>query len=182
MCNRRHTPSALVASWPDNFTRDIFPVALHSHNDYWRRKPFFDAISAGATGVETDVWLKRTKTGSNELLLGHTSSSLAKARTLRSLYIDPLIEFLEKQNPLSQFANASRNGVFDEDPSASMIVLIDFKMSCEKAWPPLLRQLEPPREKGWLTRYDKASQSLIQGPITVVVIGNAKFDFVTSTS
>lgn len=30
---------------------------IHSHNDYWRAKPFWTALSNGVISVEADVWL-----------------------------------------------------------------------------------------------------------------------------
>lgn len=82
-----------LASYPTDATRDVRPIPCHSHNDYWRRVPLFDAIHWGCTGVEADVWLFD---GNDELLVGHSSTSLSPARTLRSLYVDPLVELLDK--------------------------------------------------------------------------------------
>jgi rRNA biogenesis protein RRP5 len=42
--------------------------------------------------VEADVWLFE---GNEELLVGHSSTSLSEKRTLRSLYVDPLVELLD---------------------------------------------------------------------------------------
>ena len=41
----------------DQLTSDVHPFMCHSHNDYWRREPLYQAIHAGCTGVEADVWL-----------------------------------------------------------------------------------------------------------------------------
>ncbi|KAL8947372.1 MAG: hypothetical protein Q9222_006338 [Ikaeria aurantiellina] len=46
-----------LTTWPTDFSRDITPIPCHSHNDYWRRVPLYDALAAGCTGVEADVWL-----------------------------------------------------------------------------------------------------------------------------
>lgn len=50
-----HVGEGLV-EYPTDATRDVLPINCHSHNDYIRRVPLFDAISWGCTGVEADVW------------------------------------------------------------------------------------------------------------------------------
>jgi hypothetical protein len=82
-----------LVDYPTDATRDVLPIPCHSHNDYWRRVPLFDAIHWGCTGVEADVWLFNDQ---DELLVGHSSSSLSPTRTLRSLYVDPLVDLLDK--------------------------------------------------------------------------------------
>lgn len=52
----------------------------------------------GCFGIETDVWLY-----DNELYVGHNPSALTKERTLSTLYIQPLIQILTRQNPTSPF-------------------------------------------------------------------------------
>jgi hypothetical protein len=74
-----------------NATRNVSPMPCHSHNDYRRNVPLFDALHAGCTSVEADVWLTGNGT---ELYVGHHRHSLSRGRTLRSLYLDPLINML----------------------------------------------------------------------------------------
>jgi hypothetical protein len=133
-------------------------------------------------GVEADIWLKSMGNGSEDLLVGHHESALTAARTLRSLYIEPLFQVLERQNPRNNMAmtndtarRSGINGIYDMDPEVSMALLIDFKTEPNAIWPVLMAQLTPLREKDWLTRYDESSQCRIERPITVVVTGNAEF-------
>jgi len=44
-------------TYPTDFTQGIMPKTVHSHNDYWRPKPFYSALSNGVISVEADVWL-----------------------------------------------------------------------------------------------------------------------------
>lgn len=83
-----------LAHYPTDATRNIHPIPCHSHNDYWRRVPLFDAIHAGCTSVEADVWLFKDR--NNELFVGHDTASLTPDRTLASLYVNPLVDLLDK--------------------------------------------------------------------------------------
>ncbi|KAL2133293.1 hypothetical protein VTI74DRAFT_2594 [Chaetomium olivicolor] len=160
-----------LAWYPHDFLRDVTPVPCHSHNDYWRRVPLFSAIYAGCTGVEADVWLQN-----GDLLVGHDKGSLQVNRTLQSLYIEPLVEILTRQNPTTPFYNGTKNGVFSTDPSQTLVLLIDLKTDGLETWPVVTKQLTPLRDKGWLS-YSKDGV-FYQGPITVVGTGNTPFDLI----
>ncbi|KAL4787907.1 PLC-like phosphodiesterase [Aspergillus varians] len=158
--------------WPTDISRDIFAVPCHSHNDYWRRIPLYSALEAGCIGVEADVWLSN-----DELLVGHSVASLKPSRTLQSMYIDPLMQILQRQNPITHLhpdLDQPRNGVFDTDPSQPLILLIDFKSDGEESWDHVYSQLNPLRKSGYLTYYN--GSHVVNGPITVVGTGNAPFN------
>lgn len=57
----------------------------HSHNDYWRPHPLFDALQLGFKSVEADVFLV-----DSTLQVGHERAALRPDKTLQSLYLDPL--------------------------------------------------------------------------------------------
>lgn len=165
-----------LSSWPTDFSRDIIPLPCHSHNDYWRRVPLFSAIEVGCIGVEADIWLF-----DEDLFVGHSVASLTRNRTLDSLYINPLLDVLSKQNPkmtLLPDDGSQPHGVFDTDPEQTLILLIDFKTSGSALWPHVQSALQPLREKNFLTRAN--STHITQGPITVVGTGNTPFDLVNS--
>ncbi|MET9479512.1 phosphatidylinositol-specific phospholipase C/glycerophosphodiester phosphodiesterase family protein [Streptomyces sp. NPDC006638] len=62
------------------------PLAhAHAHNDYLHPRPLHDALDHGFTSVEADIFLV-----DGELLVAHEATDLDPARTLRSLYLDPL--------------------------------------------------------------------------------------------
>jgi hypothetical protein len=155
------------------------PIPAHSHNDYWREIPLFSALYAGCISVEADVWLF---SDSDDLWIGHNSASLTKNRTFTSLYIDPLVKILSNKNPDTQFNNGSTgiNGVFDTDPTQSLTLLIDIKTDSLSTWPAVQSQLQPLRDRGWLTFVE--NDTLHPRPITVVGTGNARFDVLTSNS
>ena len=165
-------------SWPTDFSRGILPIPCHSHNDYWRSVPLYSAIEAGCISVEADVWLF-----DEELYVGHSLASLTPNRTLASLYVNPLVKILEKQNPTTRFhpdGNKTRHGVFDTVPEQSLTLLIDFKTSGAALFPFVVSALEPLRAKNYLTR--RNGTQVIEGPVTVVGTGNTPFSLVTSDS
>ncbi|KAJ5123286.1 hypothetical protein N7448_009383 [Penicillium atrosanguineum] len=167
-----------ITHWPTDTSRDIIPKGCHSHNDYWRRVPLFSALQAGCIGVEADVWLF-----DEELYVGHTRSALTSRRTLRSMYVDPLVKILERQNPITPFHRAidhPPHGVWDTDPDQSVILLIDFKTDGAATYPAVVKQLAPLRERGYLTYFN--GREVIPGPVTVVGTGNAPFDLISANS
>ncbi|MCJ1279772.1 Altered inheritance of mitochondria protein 6 [Puttea exsequens] len=169
-----------MTTWgkPGSPSQDIVPIACHSHNDYWRHVPLYDALAAGCTGIEADVWLK-----DSDLLVGHDPKSLTASRTLKSLYVDPLVSILSRQD---QSANVSTNGsstpssgVFDAHPNTTLVLLIDIKSDGGSTLREVLKELEPLRSQGWLTYFNG---SLVPGPITVVGTGNTPFDAILANT
>ncbi|KAI9758642.1 MAG: hypothetical protein M4579_002953 [Chaenotheca gracillima] len=162
-------------NYPSDFLHNVKPIPCHSHNDYWRRIPLYDALATGCIGVEADVWLIE-----DDLHVGHNKRALTQQRTLRSLYIEPLVEILERQNPSTIDGTERPNGVFESDPSQSVALLIDLKTSGPETWPQVVKQLDPIRQRGWLTTFDGVS--VLPGPITIVGTGNTPFDLLIANS
>ncbi|KAI5296693.1 Histidine biosynthesis bifunctional protein hisB, partial [Ascosphaera pollenicola] len=138
--------------------------------------PLYSAIHAGCIGVEADIWLYN-----QELYVGHTTSTLQPNRTLNSMYVKPLVEILDARNPPDQRTNAtSPNGIFMEAPQQTLVLLIDFKMDGDETWPYLMEQLNPLREKGYLTYFNGTTR--VEGPVTVVGSGNAPYHLIVANS
>ncbi|PWY88995.1 hypothetical protein BO70DRAFT_359299 [Aspergillus heteromorphus CBS 117.55] len=119
----------------------------------------------------------------NDLYVGHTVAALTPQRTLRDLYINPLLRILDQQNPITDFhprLDQPRQGVFDTDPSQSLVLLIDFKTDGQEAWDHVSAQLSPLRENGYLTYFN--GTDLIPGPITIVGTGNTPFNRVIANT
>lgn len=165
----------------EDFSESVIPIMCHSHNDYWRPYPLFSALAAGCTGIEADVWLTDDGT---ELLVGHDRHSLKQERTLRSMYLDPLLEILNYENPDEQWANHTvydrARGVFGTQPNTTVTLLIDVKTDAQKTFELVWTQLAPLREKQFLHRKQTIHtspgfierQSEWPGPIIVVMTGN----------
>lgn len=169
-----------LAWYPTSFLQDVVPKPIHSHNDYWRKVPLFTALRQGCVGVEADVWLFDAPEHSDSLYVGHERAALQPNRTFQSLYIQPLVDILERQNPKTEFYNDNYRGVFDMDPNQTLTLLVDVKTSGAETWAKVVEQLEPLRQRDWLTFY--ADGTTHTRPITVVGTGNTPFDLLISNS
>lgn len=98
------------------------------------------------------------------------------------MYVNPLMRILEHQNAINPAfataATAAKMGVFDVDPTQTLVLLVDFKNDGRAIFPLVQAQIAPFREKGYLTYYD--GNTTVPGPITVVATGNAPFDLITA--
>ncbi|MCP9768391.1 alkaline phosphatase [Lacihabitans sp. LS3-19] len=65
---------------------------IHSHNDYVRDKPFYEAFEAGASSIEADVYLIN-----NKLFVAHEKTEIDSYRNLENLYLKPLNAVYKKR-------------------------------------------------------------------------------------
>jgi hypothetical protein len=89
--------------------------------------------------------------------------------TLQNAYLDPLRLLLQDKNCAAGVSECSLDGLYKADPSQTTVLLVDVKDDPYKAWPLLVKQLEPLRQQGWLTTFRDGK--LKTAPITVVVSG-----------
>ncbi|RDX52056.1 hypothetical protein OH76DRAFT_1400974 [Lentinus brumalis] len=166
-----------LLQYPTQFTQGIMPRAIHSHNDYWRDVPLLTALSYGVASVEADVSLIN-----GTLFVGHEPGALTKDRTFDSLYVQPLLQILNKQNPKNAFTvnNTSPNGVFDTAGEIPLQLLVDIKTDGVEALPFILKALQPLRSAGYLTVF--ANGTLTQSAVTVVGTGNSPLEQVKALS
>jgi len=162
------TSNSTLLRYPTDFTQNIVPKGIHSHNDYWRDVPLLTALSLGVASVEADVWLVN-----NTLFIGHEMAALTPARTFDSLYVEPLVSIIEGQNPKSQFTvnQTSVNGVFDTASSIPLQLLVDMKTDGPSTLPFVVTALQPLRERGFLTTC-QSNGTCTLGAVTVVGTGN----------
>ena len=168
-------PGFLGADLKTYTTRGIVPVPCHSHNDYSRRVPLYDAISWGCCSVEADVWLF-----DGELYVGHNTAELDRNRTLQNLYVKPLVDLLDTRSRASAFDNSTGSGVFETKPDQTFVLLIDVKMAGPEMLETVREHLHPLRQKDYLSYWD--GQKVVHRAITVVVSGRAAFDDVVGNS
>ena len=166
-------------------TKDVTPVPVHSHNDYWRQLPLFDAIAHGAVSVEADVWniripQKGKKYGELDnsqeysLAVGHNDNYLDhEYLNLESLYTAPLLNMLNEVN-VEHDGNGKKNGIFFDAPEQTLFFYIDFKSDYNKLTYRLLMEkyLQGLREKEYLTYYDLEQDKIVWNQVTVILTGN----------
>ncbi len=118
-------------------------INAHAHNDYEHKRPLFDALDAGFTSVEADVFLVN-----GLLLVAHNRRDLKPSRTLQALYLEPL------------FKRVKANGAVYEGHEFTLMV--DIKADPEAATKALIKELEPYR--AWIS-------TLIPRAVKIVVSG-----------
>lgn len=124
----------------------------------------------GCVSIESDVWLYN-----GTLYVGHEPSSLSPARTFQSLYVEPILSVLNRENPVSPFVTSkSHNGVFDGYSSQTLYLFVDVKTPGETTWPYVVQGLQPLRDAGYLTSYNDAA--VTPGAVTVIGTGNTPLD------
>lgn len=160
-----------------NRGKPVLPI--HSHNDYWRKTPLFDALELGIQSVEADVWSLRDD--EDMLYVGHRVFSLTQYNSLERLYTGPLLELLNSINP-DLTSTSSRQGVFDSDPSKTLYLYIDVKNNPEMVFAKLESHLKPFLERGYLTTYSTTDKQWYHGPITVIVSGEVPVEQISSMS
>lgn len=161
------------AIWDDvrqDFIHNAKPIPIHSHNDYQRRIPLFEALGSGCVSVEADVHFTR-----GDLLIGHSAYGLNKNANLRTMYLQPLERMIQQQNARVPADDGFR-GIFTEEPSRSVVLLIDNKSGGAETFTELYKQLQPLRDLDYLTYWN--GTELVTRPLTIVTTGNAPFESV----
>lgn len=71
---------------------------IHSHNDYLRKEPFYEAFKAGCASIEADIFLKE-----GNLYVAHEEKSIQSNLTFATLYLEPLSKISRQK----RFKNSS---------------------------------------------------------------------------
>ena len=130
-----------------------FPSA-HAHNDYEHEQPLTDALGWGFCSVEADVYPV-----DGDLLVAHDRPDVSPQRTLRRLYLDPLLARLKEQGRV-------------QPGSPTFTLLVDIKTDGKAAYRLLKDQLEPLRP--YLTASDGPA------PLQVVISGDRPIDLIAA--
>jgi hypothetical protein len=109
-------------------------------NTDWRDVPFYTALSVGAISTESDVWLYN-----GTLYVGHEQGALTPQRTFQSLYINPILDVLNRQNPSNSsfLTSKTHNGVFDTNGGQTLYLFVDAKTDGASTWPVVVKALDP---------------------------------------
>ncbi|MFF2009510.1 phosphatidylinositol-specific phospholipase C/glycerophosphodiester phosphodiesterase family protein [Streptomyces sp. NPDC058195] len=124
----------------------------HAHNDYLHPRPLYDALDQGFTSVEADIFLV-----DGELLVAHEATGTDPARTLASLYLDPLRARVR-----------AHHGTVHPGHHDPVQLLIDIKTDGAAAYRALDRQLR--RYRTMLTSYHQGR--VRPGAVTPVISGD----------
>lgn len=132
--------------------------------------PFYSALSVGCVSVEADVSLYN-----GTLYVGHEASALTPSRTFDSLYIQPILDTLNRENPASPFVTSgTKNGVYDTSSGQTLYLFVDLKTAGETTFPAVVEALEPLRSAGYLTTFN--GTAITPGAVTVIGTGNTPLD------
>ena len=67
------------------------PILIHSHNDYTRRAPFWQAYAQQVYSIEADLFLR-----DGQLLVGHDPEDLDPRMSFEALYVEPLVALYDR--------------------------------------------------------------------------------------
>lgn len=133
------------------------PLAnAYAHNDYWHRRPLYDALENDYTNIEVDIF----QVG-NEFIVAHLFPFFRSGKTLENLYLKPLYEHITK-NKGRVYANYYR----------PIILMIDIKMNANKTYQALKELLAKYREI--LSSYENGI--LTERQVTIVISGNKPYE------
>ncbi|KAM9926899.1 hypothetical protein OXX59_002891 [Metschnikowia pulcherrima] len=178
----------------ESLTRDVHLKPIHSHNDYWRKRPFFDALSYGCTSIEGDVWnfhkdytVTDTVTEStsrfirDQVYVGHNQVHLKSENTLEALYLTPLYRMLESANkrysePIMSMPS-KKFGVFFDSPESTLNLWLDLKTEGVETYLALKQHLKMFMDKGYLAYYNVSEASFVDGPVAITLTGDVPWTF-----
>lgn len=158
--------SAGLAPNPDlnslniTLTQGVTTHPVHSHNTY-DNGGMVKALANGCISIEADVWMQ-----SNELYIAHTTGEIDTTKTLDTMYLDGLYKLLQESQ------QQGTNGIFVENPSQTLYLLIDSKSSASDTYPLIKQKMQKFIDNNLLTYYDNNQQSWVVKPLTVVLTGN----------
>lgn len=121
----------------------------HSHNDYQQQIPLLTAYYANMGSIEADVFLNK-----GELYVAHESSEISAGKTLKKMYLDPLVAFY-KSNGNQPYQN----------PELKLQLVIDIKEDYKNVLPRLIQEL---KSDSWIfdtAQNPKAIRIVISGDV-----------------
>lgn len=113
----------------------------HAHNDYIHPVPFYTAYKAGFGSIEVDIF-----SVNGILCVAHSQSEIQTQRTLKSLYLDVLLNELRA------------------DSSLRLKLLVDIKENYEVSLHLLIKEIEPLKQ--YLSAHGK------RGSLTILISGS----------
>jgi hypothetical protein len=140
-------------SYPQNLP---LPNA-YAHNDYWHKRPLYDALDNGFTHIEVDVYLRN-----GEMIVAHILPILNKHRTLEKLYLNPLQSCISGTNSKTAC------------PEYPIMLMIDIKSEGNATYRAL--EIIFNKYRPILSTYDNGL--FIQRQITIVITGHKPVELI----
>lgn len=135
----------------------ILPNA-YAHNDYWHKRPLFDALNNGFSYIEADVYLRN-----NKLIVAHVLPCFKKKRTLEELYLKPLLTYME----------CDKTNIFKTN-NCSVTLMIDIKSDANKTYSALILLLD--KYKSMLSDFNNGN--LTTRCVTIVITGHKPYELI----
>jgi hypothetical protein len=125
-----------------------------AHNDYWHKRPLYDALNNGYMHIEADIYLRKGK-----LIVAHILPLFKRTKTLEELYLKPLLETINGTNKEIKC------------PVSGLTLMIDIKSDADKTYLNLCQLLN--KYKQILTSYENGQVTTRQ--VTVVLTGHKPY-------
>jgi hypothetical protein len=109
-----------------SFASGFAQIKVHAHNDYAKKRPFFEAYEVKVAQIEADVFLV-----GDSLMVAHSRDEIKNTRSLRQLYLAPI-------DSLFQIYHHKVSA----DPNYTFSLMIDVKDNWETVYPVLKREIE----------------------------------------
>ncbi|QQL49145.1 phosphatidylinositol-specific phospholipase C/glycerophosphodiester phosphodiesterase family protein [Mucilaginibacter ginkgonis] len=134
-------------------------VNAFAHNDYWHKRPLYDALENGYTHIEADVYLREGK-----LVVAHILPFLHRNKTLEKLYLKPLADCINGKSTQAAC------------PSYPVMLMIDIKSDADETYLALQKLLE--KYRSVISGYENGQ--FVQRKITVVLSGHKPYRLLKS--
>jgi hypothetical protein len=134
----------------------IVPLAnAYAHNDYWQKRPLYDALENGYTHIEVDIFKV-----ADEFVVAHLLPFFRQGKTLENMYLQPLYDRIKKNK-----------GYVYPGYTQPITLMVDIKLNGEATYKSLKRLLK--RYRSILTSYENGV--LRERQITIVLSGSKPF-------
>lgn len=130
----------------------------HSHNDYTRENPLFDALKYGFTSIEVDVYWYEGR-----MVVTHDDKLLDEKPTLQELYLNPLSSIIQ-----------NNGGTVFKDDETQLVLMIDLKSEKVSTYQALKAIFMDYTDI--IERYKKDQK--IYGPVLVLLSGGPPIDLI----
>ncbi|WP_184542169.1 phosphatidylinositol-specific phospholipase C/glycerophosphodiester phosphodiesterase family protein [Mucilaginibacter sp. FT3.2] len=141
----------------NSYSQNLSSAAGFAHNDYWHKRPLYDALDNGFTNIEADIYLR-----GNKLIVAHILPIFKKQKTLERLYLGPLMACI----------NGTNKDI--KCPTYPLTLMIDIKSDADKTYEALEQILE--KYRPILSGYENGVYT--QRQVTVVITGHKPYTLI----